>query len=439
MVLACLGILLADMAFTGHEQSPINQFFQSGNVNRLTTAQIETLQRMREQSDHNSGVRDIGQKAMFFMMSLTPFLLLGLNRRRAKPGSSSQLASEAVEGTPPTPAEPEIFNPKNARMNPSSDHSGKAPWLLLAYLVLCFHHFGVVMMVHFFNYPAFRMLHENVRPVFEIFNQRMILFAYVPAGLLAVAALALWWKSAGLPRWLLAASAGLGLVSVAATFLVAAPVYAALPATGFTAEIESHLLPLSLGLQVLPAAGAALLALVLMNSYLHDSKLVGRWLFIGVFALLFYSFGTGDVDANVDYAFWPAIGPADWLLFRHAGSLSIFVGLFLLPAFLPILLKIPLIWLRPPGLPKLLVLLSLAADGWVFFITATYFVPRIQLPLDKGYSLPLIEALLRNNFPLRGSVILAMYALMAWMFLKVAPGLRWAAPRASGLPAPTLS
>ena len=325
-------------------------------------------------------------------------------------------------------------------MSPNADHSSKAPWLLLAYLVLCFHHCGAVLMLHFFNYPGFRLIHENVRPVFEIFNQRMVPFVYVPAGLFTVAALALWRQApAGLPKGLLAASAGLALVSVAATFGLAATVYAGLPATGFTAPMEARLLPLGLELQVLPAAGAALLALVLMNQYLRGDRPVGRWLFISVFALLFYSAGTGDVDSNVDYAYWPVIGAADWLPYRHSGSLVIFVGVFLLPAFLSILLKIPLIWLRPAGLSKRWVLLSLATDVWVFFITATYFVPKIQLPLDKGFSLPLIEALLRNNFLLRGSVIVAMNFLMAWLFLKVTPGPRSAAPQAGVLPAPALS
>lgn len=326
-------------------------------------------------------------------------------------------------------------------MKPHSDNSPKAPWLLLAYLVLCFHHFGAVLMLHFFNYPGFRMIHENVRPVFETFNRGLVPFVYVPAGLFAVAALALWRQApAGLPKGLLAVSAGLALVSVATTFWVAATVYAGLPATGFTAAIEARLLPLSLGLHVLPAAGAALLALALMNAYFREAKPVGRWLFIAVFALLFYSFGTSDLDSNVDYTYWPAIGPADWLAYRHTGSLAIFLGVFLIPAFLPILLKIPLIWLRPQGLPRGLVLLSLAADAWVFYITATYFVPKIQLPLDKGFSLPLINELLHNNFPLRGSVIVAMYFVMAWLFLKVAAGRqRREVPIMSNLAAPALS
>lgn len=321
-----------------------------------------------------------------------------------------------------------------------STPAAKAPWLLLAYLVLCFHHCGAVLMVHFFNYPGFRMIHEHVGPVFEVFNRRMVPFVYLPAGLFLGAALALWRQApAGLPKQWLAVSAGLALVSVLATFGIGATVFAGLPVTGFTAAIESHLLPLGLGLQVLPAAGAALLALGLMNQYLRAARPASRWLFIAVFALLFYSFGSGDVDANVDYAYWPAIGATDWLPYRHSGSLAIFVGLFLVPAFLPILLKIPLIWLRPAGLPRWGVLLSLAADGWVFFITATYFVPKLQLPLDKGFSRPLIEELLRTNFPLRGSVIVAMYFVMAWLFLKVAAGRRREVPNAGSLPEPALA
>ncbi len=306
-------------------------------------------------------------------------------------------------------------------MPPESNTAPKTPWLFLAYLILCFHHFGAVLMLHFFNYPGFRMIHEHVGPVFETFNRRMLPFVYLPAGLLVAAALALWRQApAGLPKRWLAVSAGLSGVSVAATFGIAATVFAGLPATGFTAAIERQLLPWSLGLLVLPAAGAALLALGLMNHYLREARPVGRWLFISVFALLFYSFGSSDTEAQVDYAYWPFIGAADWLPYRHAGSLGIFLGIFLIPAFLPILLKIPLIWLRPPGLSKGLVLLSLAADVWVFYITATYFVPHIQVPLDKGYSLPLITEFLHNNFPMRGSVILAMYAVMGLLFIKVA-------------------
>ncbi len=79
MILTCLLILVADMAFTGHEQLPINQDYQKMDMNCLTAKQIEALERMRKQTDHNFGVRDIGQKTMYFMTSLTPFMLPGLN------------------------------------------------------------------------------------------------------------------------------------------------------------------------------------------------------------------------------------------------------------------------------------------------------------------------------------------------------------------------
>lgn len=126
-----------------------------------------------------------------------------------------------------------------------------------------------------------------------------------------------------------------------------------------------------------------------------------------MFALLRYSFGTGDVDPNADYADRPALSPADYLPHRHSGSLAVCAGMLLLPAFLPMLLNILLVWLHPVGLPKRWVPLSLAADAWVFFSTPTCFAPKIQLPLDEGLSMTLIEALLRKNLPLRGSVIVA--------------------------------
>ena len=276
-------------------------------------------------------------------------------------------------------------------------------------------------MLHFFTYRGFRMIHEHVGPVFEVFNQRIMPFVYVPAGLLLLAALVLWWQApAGLPKRRLAVSAGLCLVSVTATFGIAATVFAGLPVTGFTAAAEARLLPWGLGLQVLPAAGAALLALGLMNSHFRAARPVGRWLFIAVFALLFYSAGTADMDGNVGFYLWPAIGAVDWLPFRQSGSLTIFAGVFLVPGFLPLLLHIPLIWLRPAGLPRWGVLLLLATYAWVFFITATYFVPKLQLPLDKGFSRPLIEELLRNDFRLRGAMFTAMYFVMAGLFLKLA-------------------
>ena len=45
--------------------------------------------------------------------------------------------------------------------------TSKTPWLLLAYLALCFHHCGAVLMLHFFNYPGFRMIDEKREAAFR--------------------------------------------------------------------------------------------------------------------------------------------------------------------------------------------------------------------------------------------------------------------------------
>lgn len=87
--------------------------------------------------------------------------------------------------------------------------SARMPWLVLAYLVLCFHYFGMVVMTRFFNYQAFRLLREDVRPVFGIFQSVSTMIGLCAhrattggcAGLVAAS-----------PRGLIAAPAGLSLV-----------------------------------------------------------------------------------------------------------------------------------------------------------------------------------------------------------------------------------
>lgn len=81
MVLASLVILIADMVFTAKAQFPINQYFQSVNADSLTATQIRTLEEMREQSNENFRWRNLCGWIMFFMMSITPYLLPRLNQK----------------------------------------------------------------------------------------------------------------------------------------------------------------------------------------------------------------------------------------------------------------------------------------------------------------------------------------------------------------------
>ena len=81
MILASLVILIADMAFTRQAQFPINQYFQSVDANNLTATQIRTLEEMREQSNKNFSWRNLCGWTMFFMMSITPYLLPRMNQK----------------------------------------------------------------------------------------------------------------------------------------------------------------------------------------------------------------------------------------------------------------------------------------------------------------------------------------------------------------------
>ena len=83
IIVVCFCLLIADMSFTGKEQIPINQYIQSLDMNNLTSEQLAKLQGLRDQTNKNFGVRDYFQKAMFFLMSITPYLLSRLNQKMA--------------------------------------------------------------------------------------------------------------------------------------------------------------------------------------------------------------------------------------------------------------------------------------------------------------------------------------------------------------------
>jgi len=262
---------------------------------------------------------------------------------------------------------------------------------------------------------------------------------YVPAGLLVLATVGVLRAGpTGWPRWAGWASVGLAGASVAGTLLGLVPLYHDLAATGFTPAKLRHLAALTQAVQLAPAALLVLLALGLLNAGLRDTRPVARWVFIGVFATAYYGMGVTCVEAFVNYPGWLKVGPTDWLAFRTA-SQAHFFPVFLLPTFIPALLLVPFFWLRPKGIPLWSVAVYALGFGWIVYITATYFVPHVQVPLWKtGYSAPLIEELMRNDLRWRDSVGVLLWALPAWMLVR-AVGRRVAAPAKSPLPAGELA
>ena len=83
MMLLSLGLLAADISFTLKAQLPINQFFRTHNVSHLTPAELPALETLRARTTQNFGKRGLGAAIMFFMLSTAPYLLPGLNKRRA--------------------------------------------------------------------------------------------------------------------------------------------------------------------------------------------------------------------------------------------------------------------------------------------------------------------------------------------------------------------
>ncbi|MEO8772450.1 MAG: hypothetical protein ABI402_20290 [Ferruginibacter sp.] len=300
----------------------------------------------------------------------------------------------------------------------STQYKSKSLWVTLVYFVLSFYYFGVIMMTYFVNYPALSNIHEHTKAVMDIFNNRMMIGCYIPSILLVGAAIGMYLFSPTIfPRRIILVSVILIIISVVTTIFFIVPIQLAFSATGLTEAVQHKLLPISLALQIMPAALNVLIVLFLLNMYVRDVKLIGKWLFIIVFALNFYTVGTNYVEAIVNYSYWGSIGSNDWLAFRFSGGK--FFQTFLIPAFLPFLLIVPLFWLRPKAIPKSFILVFWLAQLWIFITTSVYFVPKIQLPLNHAFSINLIEDLNRYDFILRGTAGLVLNFITGWMLLKI--------------------
>ena len=302
----------------------------------------------------------------------------------------------------------------------SKDNQNKSLWAVLIYFMLCFYYFGVIMFVHYSDYNSFDKIHENIQPVIDIFNKQMILVCYIPAGLLLLSAISLYWfKPKIFPLWTVFASIALTFISLIATIFFLAPMYSGALTLGFNPTIQNKILDISLYFQIIPTFFQVVLALTLLNIFFKDTKVFPRLLFIIIFACVFYGAGTDWVDKFINYRFWSAIGERDWMIFRKSANQFLFM-VYLIPIFLPMLLLLPFIWIKPKGIPKYLPISAFLCYIWEFGISATYFVPKLQQHLtNKGFSLPIIQELQNKDFLYRGIVGVVLLVIAATMFYKV--------------------
>ena len=304
------------------------------------------------------------------------------------------------------------------------ENSISKKWILLIYFVLCFYYFGVAMMTYFVSYPQLQKVSKNIDNYMQLFNDKMMLFFYFPAVLMFLSLiLVIYFCSNLFSRAILWTSLGFAVLSLSTTFFAIVPIHNELPSLELTTELSSKLLIYAMYFQVIPAAVQVILAIGMLYKYLKDTStsLMGIWLYIAVFCLSIYSWGTLYIESLVGYPMWLLVDPSEWLATREAVGLNIpaFIWVFLIPVYLPLILLIPMFWKRPNGVSKYSVAIMFLMLLWVFIITAIYFVPDIQLKLAEGYNNILIENLNKFDFPLRGIPDLIYFFTVCYMFLKI--------------------
>ena len=296
--------------------------------------------------------------------------------------------------------------------------SSTAIWCLTIYAILSFYYFGVIMTNYMIVYPTFPKVHENYQHFLGTFNQRMNILMLAPSLLMMIAGVFLVrFNNEKRDRVILASSLGLCCISIFTAFIIITPIHQTL-ANAFDELLFQRLLQTTIFFQIIPMALQLCLLIWILNKQLKETSLSGRWIFILFFALTFYTFGTSYSDVFLSFPLYLAVGETDWMAYRTAVEPAAFFGTFLIPAYLPLFLILPMYWKRPKGIPRYFITLYTIGLLWIVFISATYFVPHIQVALSQGYSRALIEELLMNEVPLREYPSLLMFVMVALMLVR---------------------
>lgn len=301
------------------------------------------------------------------------------------------------------------------------NNTNKTLWTLTIYFALSFFVLGVSAMMHYFVYPKFDKVHEHISVFMDVFNSRIIFLFYVPSILFLLSSISLFWFAPKtFPKWAIVTSNLLSTISVATIFFVLIPIQNSFSVTaGFEITKYNDLLSYSFTFQLIPIILQVILTFSFLNIFLSDKKKFNKWIFILLFASAFYTAGTDFIEKLINYPLWLTVGEKEWLIFRQGGHLFSFILVYLLPAFLPLLLLILMFWFRPTPIKLKLILIYFALYIFISVVSSIYFVPKLQLQLNKAYSTNLIEELIKMDFPLRFLPSLFIYALATFMFIKV--------------------
>jgi hypothetical protein len=296
----------------------------------------------------------------------------------------------------------------------------KSLYVIVLYLMLTFYYFGIAIMTRMVIYPSFEKVHENYQNYIQIFSGlTRTLQAYSPILLLLSTIALLWFRPKVFPRWAVIISIVINFVLILVYPNLVGPIFSDYLNKNYNESAFQNLMNLNLYFQIIPACIQVLLAFWLLNNYLKDTKLFSRWTFIILFSFAFFTGGTGAIEGLVNYNLWFSVGENDWLPFRNTGTALSFWVTFLIPAYLPIFALIAMFWKRPKAIPLKFITIYALTYVWIVFITAYYFIPDIQLVLNKHYSPQVFQDLLKYDGLLRGLPSLPMVVLPIWMFIRI--------------------
>ena len=288
--------------------------------------------------------------------------------------------------------------------------------VITAYFLVTFYFFSTILANYLFIYPSFNKIHEHYDEYLAVFNtSTRVLMTYSSVALVLTSVLLLWFRPNSFPRsaiWILIVLASITTIS---TLFFIMPMQLSLWISGYNEALFEKLMSISLFFQIIPCCLQILIAFWLLNRYLSHLKFLSRWIFILFLTLTFF---TTSYDANVDFQLYTTVGSTDWMEFRKAIVPPLFF-VFLILAFSPMLLTIPMFWLRPKSIPRYFVVIYGLIIFWIFFISAIYIASQLQGYLGKTYSRLKIEELVNADLMYRVLPSMILTFITVCMFVKV--------------------
>ena len=301
-------------------------------------------------------------------------------------------------------------------MRPQNQLTLKTIAVITAYFLVTFYFFSTILANYLFIYPSFNKIHEHYDEYLAVFNtSTRILMTYSSVALVLTSVLLLWFRPITFPRptiWILIVLAAITTIS---TLFFVMPMQLSLWISGYNEALFEKLMATSLYFQIIPNFLQILIGFWLLNRYLSHIKFVSRWIFILFLTLTFF---TTSYDANVDFQLYTTVGSTDWMAFRKAIVPPLFF-IFLILAFSPMLLTIPMFWLRPKSIPRYFVVIYGLIIFWIFFISAIYIASQLQGYLGHNYSRLKIEELVNADLMYRVLPSMMLTFIAVCMFVKV--------------------